>query len=146
MFKDFGRRLQRDIKKTVDVRLKLSETLGGGRLTVRIRKCMQNGLFFFQIQFCCKTTQKHLFSLFQRLYFVSAETYRCPSCLASYAKIRCMVWWKHAGINCKCFFAKLTFEINVTVSSRNSTPFATPKNSMKSMDLVFADIIPFSVR
>lgn len=34
MFKDFGRRLQRDIKKTVDARLKLSETLGGGRLKV----------------------------------------------------------------------------------------------------------------
>ncbi|CAH2003272.1 unnamed protein product [Acanthoscelides obtectus] len=36
MFKDFSRRLQRDIKKTVDARLKLSETLGGGKLTVSI--------------------------------------------------------------------------------------------------------------
>lgn len=34
MFKDFSRRLQRDIKRTVDARLKLSETLGGGRLKV----------------------------------------------------------------------------------------------------------------
>lgn len=36
MFKDFSRRLQRDIKKSVDARLKLSETLGGGRLKVSV--------------------------------------------------------------------------------------------------------------
>ena len=34
MFRDFGRRLQRDIKRVVDARLKLSEQLGGGKLTV----------------------------------------------------------------------------------------------------------------
>lgn len=34
MFRDFGRRLQRDIKKTVDARLKLSESLGCGRIKV----------------------------------------------------------------------------------------------------------------
>ncbi|XP_024946714.1 actin-related protein 3 isoform X2 [Cephus cinctus] len=33
MFKDFGKRLQRDIKKTVDARLKLSEKLSGGHIT-----------------------------------------------------------------------------------------------------------------
>ncbi|XP_063986396.1 actin-related protein 3 [Diachasmimorpha longicaudata] len=33
MFKDFGRRLQRDMKKMVDTRLKLSEKLSGGRIT-----------------------------------------------------------------------------------------------------------------
>jgi len=33
MFRDFGRRLQRDIKRSVDARLKVSEQLGGGRLT-----------------------------------------------------------------------------------------------------------------
>ncbi|XP_071057411.1 actin-related protein 3 [Onthophagus taurus] len=32
MFKDFDRRLQRDLKRTVDARLKLSESLGGGRI------------------------------------------------------------------------------------------------------------------
>ncbi|EDO41822.1 predicted protein [Nematostella vectensis] len=32
MFRDFGRRLQRDIKRTVDARLKMSETLSGGRI------------------------------------------------------------------------------------------------------------------
>lgn len=34
MFRDFGRRLQRDLKRTVDARLKLSEELSGGRLKV----------------------------------------------------------------------------------------------------------------
>ncbi|XP_023949899.1 actin-related protein 3-like [Bicyclus anynana] len=33
MFRDFGRRLQRDIKKTVDARLKLSTMLSEGRIT-----------------------------------------------------------------------------------------------------------------
>jgi actin-related protein len=32
MFKDFGRRLQRDIKRTVDNRIKRSEELSGGKL------------------------------------------------------------------------------------------------------------------
>uniref|UniRef100_A0A8C2K5Z3 Actin related protein 3 n=1 Tax=Cyprinus carpio TaxID=7962 RepID=A0A8C2K5Z3_CYPCA len=32
MFRDFGRRLQRDLKRTVDARLKLSEELSGGKL------------------------------------------------------------------------------------------------------------------
>lgn len=34
MFKDFGRRLQRDIKRVSDARLKISEQLSGGKLTV----------------------------------------------------------------------------------------------------------------
>jgi actin-related protein 3 len=34
MFRDFGRRLQRDIKKLVDGRLRLSESLSGGRIKV----------------------------------------------------------------------------------------------------------------
>uniref|UniRef100_A0A8W4F9Y0 Actin related protein 3 n=1 Tax=Sus scrofa TaxID=9823 RepID=A0A8W4F9Y0_PIG len=37
MFRDFGRRLQRDLKRTVDARLKLSEELSGGRLKVGFR-------------------------------------------------------------------------------------------------------------
>uniref|UniRef100_A0A8C4HA44 Actin-related protein 3 n=1 Tax=Dicentrarchus labrax TaxID=13489 RepID=A0A8C4HA44_DICLA len=32
MFRDFGRRLQRDLKRTVDARLKMSEELSGGKL------------------------------------------------------------------------------------------------------------------
>ena len=34
MFKDFGRRLQRDLKRVVENRLKISEELSGGRLKV----------------------------------------------------------------------------------------------------------------
>ena len=34
MFKDFGRRLQRDLKRTVEARLKMSEELSGGRIKV----------------------------------------------------------------------------------------------------------------
>ena len=37
MFRDFGRRLQRDIKRAVDARLKLSEQLSGGRIKVTSR-------------------------------------------------------------------------------------------------------------
>jgi len=37
MFRDFGRRLQRDLKRSVDARLKMSEELSGGKLTVRER-------------------------------------------------------------------------------------------------------------
>lgn len=35
MFKGFGRRLQRDIKKAVDARLKQSMALSGGHITVQ---------------------------------------------------------------------------------------------------------------
>lgn len=38
MFRDFGRRLQRDLKRVVDARLKLSEQLSGGRIKVRERE------------------------------------------------------------------------------------------------------------
>jgi len=34
MFKDFSKKLQRDVKKMVDIRLKASEELSGGRLKV----------------------------------------------------------------------------------------------------------------
>ena len=34
MFRDFGRKLQRDVKRVVDARLKLSEELSGGKLKV----------------------------------------------------------------------------------------------------------------
>lgn len=38
MFRDFGRRLQRDLKRVVDARLKLSEELSGGRIKVGDRE------------------------------------------------------------------------------------------------------------
>lgn len=34
MFKDFGRKLQRDVKRVVDARLKISEELSLGRIKV----------------------------------------------------------------------------------------------------------------
>lgn len=34
MYKDFGRKVQRDVKKVVDTRLKISEDLSGGQLKV----------------------------------------------------------------------------------------------------------------
>ena len=43
MFRDFGRRLQRDIKRAVDARLKLSEQLSAGR--IKVRKKRENNKF-----------------------------------------------------------------------------------------------------
>jgi len=39
MFRDFGRRLQRDVKRVVDSRLKLSEELSGGQLKPKPIEC-----------------------------------------------------------------------------------------------------------
>lgn len=39
MFRDFGRRIQRDLKRVVDARLRLSEELSGGRIKVSISPC-----------------------------------------------------------------------------------------------------------
>ena len=60
MFRDFGRRLQRDIKRAVDARLKLSEQLSGGRIkvvtcgTFCLCFCLFVCLFcFFQAKYPC---------------------------------------------------------------------------------------------
>ena len=45
MFKDFGRRLQRDLKRTVEARLQLSFELSGGKLKVQE--------ISFDISYCC---------------------------------------------------------------------------------------------
>lgn len=45
MFKDFGRKMQRDIKRISDQRLANSEKLSGGKLTVLI--FLNNKLIFF---------------------------------------------------------------------------------------------------
>lgn len=58
MFRDFGRRLQRDIKKVVDARLKLSETLSGGHIKVRYFESIimiLNFLFVFFKKFSIST-------------------------------------------------------------------------------------------
>ncbi len=36
MFRDFGRKMQRDVRRIVDARLKLSEELSGGKLKVSL--------------------------------------------------------------------------------------------------------------
>ena len=36
MFRDFGRKIQRDVKRVVDARLKVSEDISGGRIKVSI--------------------------------------------------------------------------------------------------------------
>lgn len=46
MFKDFGKRLQRDIKRAVDARLKISETLSEGRIKVGDRSSVCGALVF----------------------------------------------------------------------------------------------------
>ena len=52
MFRDFGRRLQRDIKRAVDARLKLSEQLSGGRIKVVTCGTFFLFLFLFVCFFC----------------------------------------------------------------------------------------------
>ena len=42
MFRDFGRRLQRDLKRVVDARLRLSEELSGGRIKVRGQRVLHD--------------------------------------------------------------------------------------------------------
>ena len=42
MFKDFGRKLQRDVKRQVDARLKLSEELSQGRIKVGDFQCISS--------------------------------------------------------------------------------------------------------
>lgn len=46
MFRDFGRRLQRDVKRIVDTRLKMSEDLSGGKLKVGMQSCILSRFFF----------------------------------------------------------------------------------------------------
>lgn len=45
MFKDFGRKIQRDVKKVVDVRLRMSEELSQGRIKVKY-KCRICSFYF----------------------------------------------------------------------------------------------------
>ncbi len=46
MFKDFGRRLERDLRRSVDARLKITEQLSGGRIKVREGPCWNQGTVF----------------------------------------------------------------------------------------------------
>ena len=93
MFRDFGRRLQRDIKRNVDARLKLSESLSGGRITVNVIGYS----FQLLLQIFWMIFQYH--NLFK---FVSAKAHRCAGCNPSHATLRCLVWWQYASVHCKC--------------------------------------------
>ena len=42
MFKDFGRRLQRDLKKIVDARVLANNARTGGEITVNKKSCMMS--------------------------------------------------------------------------------------------------------
>lgn len=55
MFRDFGRRLQRDLKRTVDARLKMSEELSGGKLKVRTKTAQDVSRKWFSVGIdgCC---------------------------------------------------------------------------------------------
>lgn len=52
MFKDFGKRLQRDIKRSVDARLRLSESLSDGRIKVSVKLIMFFKKAKFELIFC----------------------------------------------------------------------------------------------
>lgn len=64
MFRDFGRRLQRDVKRIVDARLKASEELSGGRLKVSF---IFSGLLmgFTTIYIKCHVTCLHMMVVMQ---------------------------------------------------------------------------------
>ena len=63
MFRDFGRRLQRDIKRAVDARLKLSEQLSGGR--IKVVTCGTFFFLFFVFCFFCFVSFKLNMRVFQ---------------------------------------------------------------------------------
>ena len=90
MFRDFGRRLQRDLKRTVDARLKMSEELSGGKLKVSAQ-----GLSTWTLvtPSCYKWPPVSS----------SAQTDRCAGHHSPHAEIRRVVWRIDVGINCKYF-------------------------------------------
>ena len=68
MFRDLGRKIQRDVKHSVEQRLKLSELHSGGRIKVRAIPCnreseklyylfSRNYLIFFSIDFDNRSPQ-----------------------------------------------------------------------------------------
>jgi len=50
MFKDFGKKLQRGVKRIVDSRLKATEQLSGGNL--KVRTCSVTSLVVFPVRSC----------------------------------------------------------------------------------------------
>ena len=54
MFKDFGRKIQRDVKKVVDARLKMSEELSQGRIKVGGVRSLGNLSIFKIFMIVCR--------------------------------------------------------------------------------------------
>lgn len=49
MFKDFDRRLQRDVKRIVDARLRITEQLSGGR--IKVGRALGSLIYYFSLPF-----------------------------------------------------------------------------------------------
>ncbi|XP_035532397.1 actin-related protein 3-like isoform X1 [Morone saxatilis] len=90
MFRDFGRRLQRDLKRTVDARLKMSEELSGGKLKVR-----RINLHAAKID----TARQNTITVRSCILSHYAQTDRRPSYHSSYAEICSVVRWINVSIN-----------------------------------------------
>lgn len=127
MFRDIGRRLQRDIKRSVDARLRISENLSEGRIKVRCHSVTQ----------CSKTSYLTIsvlsFSLFQPkpidVNVISHHMQRYAvwfggSMLASTVSIVDTVC-RYVSIFLSCLF-RFIFSLNFIKS-------ATPKRHTKSM-------------
>uniref|UniRef100_A0A8C8WKD3 Actin related protein 3B n=1 Tax=Panthera leo TaxID=9689 RepID=A0A8C8WKD3_PANLE len=85
MFRDFGRRLQRDLKRVVDARLRLSEELSGGRIKPKpvevqvITHHMQRYAVWFGGSMLASTVSPFLdCCLFSFLHSLSSWDERCP--------------------------------------------------------------------
>ena len=81
MFKDFGRKMQRDVKRVVDQRLRLSEELSGGMLKVCSSEARKTYVFIFCV--------------------VAAETDRRERGHSPDATLCRLVRRKHARVHCE---------------------------------------------
>lgn len=75
MFRDFGRRLQRDLKRVVDARLRLRQELSGGRIKVGTGRGVGGRAILPQLTWCspphgARTEDSAVFG---------AGSERCPS-------------------------------------------------------------------
>lgn len=103
MFKDFSKRLQRDVRKFVDNRQEKSIALGG-EAAKSVQVVPIGMLFnFFIIIFTGRKMYLFFSSSFALFRLSKQMTYfhRCKSYFTWYAKICRMVWWKYAFLNCR---------------------------------------------
>jgi actin-related protein len=81
MFKDFGRRMERDLRRSVDARLKITEQLSGGRLKVRKGRVVQNLLPSLTLQFWQKREEAKKgpkAKSLKKCVFLLTNCLRCP--------------------------------------------------------------------